>query len=231
MGRGLVLRNAAVYSAQTHPWEGMEVGWERNAHLSISKTSLWQNASNWPRICGIALSRTVRRLHSHPPKRLSLMHGWRSCDVAQTPVSRGRSSATGSTIVCGGEIDDSRSRSACGRGGHRRGGTLVRESCIGFGQRVFKVGGGRHRRHPTDARGVPQSTGRRPPSSTPALPARALLPDRWLGRACDRMYARTARPGSLAASDWSRQGRRLDRLGEDHLERPSGPAGDSHGGA
>ncbi len=192
---------ARVYLSQTRPREGMEVQWDRNARLSISRTSLWLNASNWLRICGIASGLTVRRSHSHLPKRRSLIDGWRSCGVVQTQVCRGTLSAAGSTIACGGQIDDSSPRSACRRGGYRRSGALVRETFIGFGQRVPWLSGSEYRRCPANARCLPQNTRGRSTSPAPTLSVRAVLLTGTLGYTCHRVPARAARPGSLAASN------------------------------
>ena len=206
----------------------MEVQWDRNARLSISRTSLWLNASNWLRICGIASGLTVRRSHSHLPRRRSLIDGWRSCGVVQTRESRGTLSAAGSTIACGGQIDDSSPRSACRRGGYRRSGALVRETFIGFGQRVPWLSGSEYRRCPANARCLPQNTRGRSTSPAPTLSVRAVLLAGTLGYSRHRVPARAARPGSLAASNWGRD-RRLTPPSRDHLGRSSGPA-ESHDG-
>lgn len=228
-GQVMTWRRAGVYSSQTHPSAGMEVEWERSTQLSISRTSRWLNASNWPRICGIASRRTVRSSHLRLPKRQSSIDGWRSCGVAQTRASRGRSSATGSTPVCGGKLDDTSPRSARRRGGYRRSGTLVREPCVGFGQRVPWFGGGGHRRHSADAQCLSQSARGRSSSLASPLSLRALLPAGALAHTSHRMPARAARPDSLATTDRGRN-RRLTRFEWDQLGRPTGPTGLSSGG-
>ncbi len=220
----------SVYLDQAQPREGLEATWERNTCLSTLKISPWPSVSNWPRICGIASTRRVRRSHSHLPRRLSLMSGCSSCDAVRSRVSHGRPSATVSTVVCGDRSDDSGFRSTGRRSGHRRGGGLVRESRGGSGQRVPSVGGNHHRLYSTNARCLSQDTRGRSPSPTSTLSVCTLLLAGAFGYTCHRLPTCPARPRSVAASDRGRD-TRLTRLARDRFDRSPSPARAHRGGA